>query len=133
MSSTVIKDKETFSIDYSNEIEDDLVLQEIKKSCFSHLNGGNCLKDLPMERISAMYTFLKVKFEELQKLQESLRIQSYSWPLSETSRLIDKITLSDSIYEETCDTSMFLLNKELTHSIDIVSFCYAIINKLHKN
>jgi len=130
MSFTIRKSNDSFQIDYSLEKEEDKLLRDIKNVCFSYLDEPETARNIDMERLFAMHSFLSVKYQDVNSLKNSLNLNSYSWPFFESAQLIDNITMSDTIYSTTTEKNLFLLTKEVNYLMESIGFCYGIIQKI---
>lgn len=132
MSYTIKTSEDSFKIDYTTEKFEDEVLETIKNFCLSYLNDSKTSSNASDEELLAMFTFLSVKIQDVNMLKKSFDIKKYNFPFINCSKIIDEITLSDSILSKTERPNLFLLTKELNYISDILSLCFKIVKKIGK-
>lgn len=121
-----------FKIDYSSEKEDDEVLSQIKNFCLLYLNDPRSIDSVSDDELFAMHTFVLVKFNDVKSLMNSLNINQNVYSFAELSKIIDDITLSDSIYSKSERSNLFLLTSKVNYLVDTMSMCYGILKKIGK-
>lgn len=113
---------------YSEEINDDEILSEIREICYNYLFLHKIPLGVSEDALFIALEFLTDKFNETTKLKESLNLKTYIYGFTEIAKSLDEMTMERQfVIKDPVNTK---LTKDVSNILNEIGILYGIINKI---
>lgn len=130
----IVVEPETGSqvIDYGVEFRDDLVISEIRKLTFDFMryNKFDVINNTSIERLMSYHAFLDKKLQQLIQLRDSLKLTPNKGHMVDVARLVDQLTMADSLNSYSNEKIVDVLKREVMSNIEIITLYTGIIGDM---
>ena len=120
------------SVNYKNELDEDKFVQSVKKFCFSYLDNPEYVNDFDLEEIKYMETFILGRFEYLDGLRKSLKIEYFSSPMISISKLLDAMVLSENLDCISYEKNKEIMQREINYILEQFSMFHGILKQAYE-
>lgn len=126
----LFSEEETIQLTYETETMEDEVFQDIKTICYRYLDDKRSIDSINDDELYIAFEFLNAKFQEVNKIKESFKIKSYTWPITEIAKSMDEITIAGSMKASSDNPIFYNLTKDINYTLEHIGFCYGIIDMI---
>jgi hypothetical protein len=120
------------SVNYENELGEDNFIQSIKKFCFAYLDNPQYIEKFDIDEIEYMLNYILEKFNYLDNLRKSLKIEYFSSPMISISKLLDSMLLSENLECMSYDKSINILQREINYVLEQISMFHGILKQAYE-
>lgn len=119
-----------FTLDYTQEQNDDFLLSEIRNFCSIYLLDNIIPRNITLDVLYISMDFLSYKFDEIKKLKDGLKIQTRHKRFEDIAFSLDEITINNGLINVSQEYTYNNLSKDVNYTISEISLLYGIINKM---
>jgi len=120
------------SVNYENELGEDNFIQSIKKFCFAYLDNTQYIEKFDIDEIGYMINYVLEKFNYLDNLRKSLKIEYFSSPMISISKLLDSMLLSENLDCMSYDKSINILRREINYVLEQLSMFHGVLKQAYE-
>jgi hypothetical protein len=118
---------------YELEKIKDKYLMDIKAVCVLYLENKTHISHINNDKILECHKYILSAYEELDKLKQSLKVQTYNSPYYEIYSNLDSMILNDNLIGKQEKVTFIELTKDINYLADIIAFCYGILGLILKD
>jgi len=119
-------------VNYENELGEDNFIQSIKKFCFAYLDNTRYIEKFDIDEIGYMINYVLEKFNYLDSLRKSLKIEYFSSPMISISKLLDSMLLSENLDCMSYDKSINILRREINYVLEQLSMFHGVLKQAYE-
>lgn len=127
------KEIQTHINSYELEKSKDTLLKTIKMICLMYLENRDNINNILTSKLIDYFKYIEDEYMSIQKLKESLKIQTYFQPYNEIYTNLDSMIMKDNLICKQEKISFIELTKDINYLEDTLAYCYGVLNLIIKD
>lgn len=127
------KEIQTHINSYELEKSKDTLLKTIKMICLIYLENRDNINNILTSKLIDYFKYIEDEYMSIQKLKESLKIQTYFQPYNEIYTNLDSMIMKDNLICKQEKISFIELTKDINYLEDTLAYCYGVLNLIIKD